>query len=418
MEYDNKLILTIDLDAFFASAEELRHPEYKDMPMVVGKELNGRGMVVTANYKARELGIHAGMPLFKARDILPSIKLVETDYEYYQEKANEFFNVVLEFTKRVQIASIDECYVDATELTKQYKPLEIARMIKNRVRNKTGLVTSIGISTNILLSKVASNFDKPDGLSTLYIHEIKDKLWPLPVSKMHMIGKKTTELLNKHEIYTIGQLALLKNDAEKFEQVRKEMGINLLKQIDAANGISDDEITVEAEALKSISRDKTFPVSIVDYDSLLLNIRELFNFAVFRCERRKLSPSTVTVALKVDKSFNSFSASKTLVQSTVDKNVLWPTVVSLVDKIFKSNQSIKFASVSFGGLKPMEKVFVQTTFDDDKIKVKPKLQQIAEKASMMNGVEVVTGSTMEDNIRYEDDEPVMRDNIKFKVWDK
>ncbi len=418
MDLNNKLILTIDLDAFFASAEELRHPEYKDKPMVVGKELNGRGMVVTANYKARELGIHAGMPLFKARDILPNIKLVNTDYEYYQEKANEFFNVVLEFTKKVQIASIDECYVDATELTKQYKPLEIARMIKNRVRNKTGLVTSIGISTNILLSKMASNFDKPDGLSTLYKHEIQEKLWPLSVGKMHMIGKKTTELLNKHGIDTIGKLALLKNNPEKFEEVRKEMGINLMKQIDAANGISTDEVITEAEALKSISRDKTFPISIVDYDSLLLNVRELFNFAVFRCEKRKLVPTTVTVALKVDKSFNSFSASKTLTQATVDKNILWPTVVSAIDKLFKQNQSIKFASVSLGGLKPMEKVFVQTTFDDENRKTKPKLQQIAEKASMMNGVEVVTGSTMEDNIRYEDSEPVMRDNIKFKVWDK
>ncbi len=418
MDLNNKLILTIDLDAFFASAEELRHPEYKDLPMIVGKELNGRGMVVTANYKARELGIHAGMPLFKAREILPNIKLVDTDYEYYQDKANEFFNVVLEFTRRVQIASIDECYVDATELTKQYKPLEIARMMQNRVRNKTGLATSIGISTNVLLSKVASNFDKPNGISTLYVHEIKEKLWPLPVSKMHMIGKKTTDLLNKHGVNTIGELALLKNDAEKFEAIRKEMGINLLKQIDAANGISTDEIMVEAEALKSISRDKTFPVSITDYDSLLLNVRELFNFVTFRCEKRKLAPTTVTVSLKVDKSFNSFSASKTLNQATIDKNILWPTVVSAIDKIFKSSQSIKFASVSFGGLKPMEKVFIQTTFDDENRKTKPKLQQIAEKVSMMNGIEVVTGSTMEDNIRYEDSEPVMRDNIKFKVWDK
>ncbi len=137
-----------------------------------------------------------------------------------------------------------------------------------------------------------------------------------------MIGKKTTELLNKHGIDTIGKLALLKNDPEKFEEVRKEMGINLMKQIDAANGISTDEVITETEALKSISRDKTFPISIVDYDSLLLNVRELFNFAVFRCEKRKLAPTTVTVALKVDKSFNSFSASKTLTQATIDKNIL------------------------------------------------------------------------------------------------
>ncbi len=418
MNLNNKLILTIDLDAFFASAEELRHPELKDKPMVVGQELNGRGIIVTANYKARELGIHAGMPLFKARKILPNITLIETDHEYYQTIANEFFNVILEFVDKVQVASIDECHIDATELTKDYKPIEIARMIQNRVINKTGLSTSIGISTNVLLSKVASNFDKPFGISTLYVHEIQDKLWPLPVKEMHMIGAKTSIKLNEIGIEYIGQLALLKNDLEKFNKAKGVIGQNLLKHIDAANGISSDEIQVETDRLRSISRDKTFPISIVDIESLLLNIRELFNFAVFRCEKRKLAPTSVSIALKVDKSFSTFSTSKILKAATIDKNVLWPIVVNAVEKLFKPNASIKFASVSFGGLKPIEKVYVQTTLDGEKTKSKSKLQQIAEKASFMSGIEIVTGSTMEDNIRYEQKEPIMRDNIKFKVWDK
>lgn len=418
MNYNDKLIFTIDLDAFFASCEELRHPEYKGSPMVVAHDLNGKGVVLAANYEARAYDIKAGMPLFKVKQILPNINRVDVDHEYYQEKANEVFKVIMTYSDKIQIASIDECHVDVTHLTEKHTPIEIAKMIQFDVKNQLNLSVSIGISTNILLSKVASNFDKPFGITTLYKHEIPTKLWTLPVGEMYMIGRKSSPKFNELGIMTIGDLALLRNDPEKYSKAKQVFGINLDKHIEASNGLSTDVVITEETTLKSLSKDKTYPHSIKDLDSLILNTRDLYDFAMYRCERRKLMPSVVSVSIKLDKSFNRKSISKKMRIPSMDKAESWPLVVDALERLFKEGDSVKFSSVTLDGLKPAEKTFTQITLDDTSTKSKPRLQQIAEKTSMMLGTEVMTASTMEDNRRYEDTEPVMRDNIKFKVWDK
>ncbi len=418
MSLGDRLILTIDLDAFFASAEELRNPELKGKPMGVGHELNGRGVVTTSNYKARELGIKAGMPLWKVKKITNNFTLIESDYEYYQEKANEFFKAVMSFTKNVQVASIDECYVDATELTKRYRPIEIALMIQNKIFEVTGLSSSVGISTNILLSKMASNLDKPKGISTLYVHEIETKLWPMPIGEMYMIGQKTSEKLISFGINTIGDLAKLKNNQELYNKIKDEIGINLDKHIDASNGIYTNVIEVESDQLKSISKSKTFPNPIGDIDLLTTEIRELFDFALYRCKKRKIAPSSISLSFKLKKTLNAYSVSKSTPVPTTNTEILWPIVLGFIDKLYKRNDTIRYASISFDGLKAEEKIFTQLTLDGAGANGKSKLQILAEQISFEQGIEVVTGTTMKDNIKYEDKEPVMRDNVRFKRWDK
>jgi len=208
-----KLIFTIDLDAFFTSCEELKQPHLKNIPIVTGNDLNGRGVVATANYKARSYGIHSGLPLFKAKKMYDNLVILPVDMQFYHEKSIQVFSIVAQYSNIMEIASVDECYVDVTTLAQKRKPLEIASIIKDRIKRKTGLTTSIGISTNILLSKIASNMDKPDGITTLYPHEIKAKLWPLKLNKMYMLGKSSEKLFNEFNIYTIGDLANLNKDS-------------------------------------------------------------------------------------------------------------------------------------------------------------------------------------------------------------
>ncbi len=415
---NDRLIFVIDLDAFFASCEELRHPQYKDIPMAVGNEINGRGIVTTSNYAARSYGIKSGMPLFKARELYKDLTVMPVDYVYYQGKANEVFNIIKSYSDLIEFASIDECYVDLTELGNKRKPIQIARDIALKVKKETGLSVSIGISTNILLAKMASNLDKPNGISTLYKHEIETKLWPMPVGELYMVGNKSSEKLIDLDIKTIKDLALIKEDKVRYDKARELMGINLDKAINSANGIYTDKINYELEVLKSISRQKTYGESLTDIDNIRQEIRILFEYAILRAKRRKLLPTTIAITMKVDKSFSWKSSSVKLEVPTLEYTKLWSTSDHLLDKIFKSGMSVKSLGIALEGLREQEKTFRQSNLNELDSLQSGQLQDIAEKASLDLGMDIVKASTMEDNRKYEQTDPVDMDSVKFKVWEK
>ncbi len=408
--------MTIDLDAFFASCEELRNPELIGTPMGVGFELNGRGIVTTANYAARKFGVKSAMPIFKAKQLCPDIKVVAPDHDYYQDKANEVFNVVYKYSKIMEIASIDECFIDVTKLTNKYTPLQIAQMIKNDIKKKTDLTVSIGISTDLLLSKMASGMDKPNGITTLWIKELKDKLWPLPVGDMYMIGCKTSEKLNSLGIETIGQLANLKNNHELYKKTRKIMGVNLDKLINEANGESKREIEDVVSQLKSLSKEETFGTSLTDIESILREMRKLLKYAYERLQYRKLNANSLHVFIKVDKSFKRLSVSKRFDRKDNDWDSIWSIAFELMSSNFVEGMSVKQIGVGFSGLKEGERVYEQLTLDSSQVENIPHLQSIADDASWSVHEDVFIGSTMNDNRRYEDKRLIDRDQIKFKIW--
>lgn len=412
-----KLIMTIDLDAFFASCEELRHPEVKGQPMVVGFELNGRGIASTANYAARKFGIKSGMPLFKVRKLVPNVIVITPDHDYYQKLANEVFNIVHSFSEIIEVASIDECFVDFTKLTTKYKPLEIAKMVKDKIYKETNLVVSIGMSTNLFLSKQASGIDKPNGITTLWKHEIKDKLWPLNIGELYMVGKKSKEKFEENGILTIGDLANLKNDKDKYTSLKRKMGINLDKLILEANGELEAEIDLTFKHAKSISKEETFGSSLTTIDEVLREGKQLFEKVFNRKESRKLNCSSVSVSLKVDKSFKRNSMSKVVSRTNNDKNSLWGVIYKLLNDLFVEGMSVKQVAIEFSGLKEGERTYKQLTLEDNNENTPKTLQDIANEISWQSGEEVVSGETMENNKRYEKTKLINKDNIKFKVWD-
>ncbi len=416
---DQKLIFTIDLDAFFAQAEEMRNPELKGKAMGVGHELNGRGIVATANYKARSYGITSGMPLFKARELCSDFILVESDHEYYQEKANEVFEVISRYSDKIEFASIDECYVDLTKLTKKYKPLQIAKMIFSDVLKDTGLTVSIGISTNILLSKIASNFNKPKGISTLFKHEIPLKLWTLDIRELYMVGAKTEEKFKQEGINTIGDLAKLKDEQEKYFRLKKLFGIILDQHIVASNGNSTDRVNNKELLLKSINKNKTFNNDIADYEMIVKEARELFDFALYRAKKRQLMPTSISIALKKKKNFNSTSRSKVLKTPTINSDVLWPIVLEAIESLYEDGEFYKYCSVSLNNLKELSKTYKQLEIGEEFNKPeKDRLNSLAEEATFLFKTDVIKGTKMNDNRYYENKKPIDRDNIKFKSWEK
>lgn len=413
----DKLIFTIDLDAFFASAEELRNPGINNQPLAVGYDFKGKGIVTSGNYLAREYGVKAGMPLFKAKELCPKIKIIQPDMEYYERLSNAVFETILTFTHKVEIVSVDECYVDVTDLLRRYEPLKIASIIKNKVFEETNLVVSIGISTDIALSKMASGMAKPNGICTLYRHEIEEKLWPLDISKLYFVGRMSVPKFNDNGIYTIGDLANIDLNSKEYSILRSLMGINLEVLINMANGYSRERVIYKPDLVKGMSKDNTLHYTITLYTDLIKEMNSVFETLYKRLTARKFMVSTIGVTFGKAE-LHKYKSKRKTIKATDKKDEIWPIVVELLDILYEDIKEIRKISISFSNLKPKEKTNKQKSIEESTEERKEKtLQDIIENASFETNSELVLASTMKDNKRYKRGKPLESDNIKFKAWE-
>src|SRR5690606_20443092 len=218
-------IAHLDMDAFYASVELLRYPELRGLPVVIGGgsatqpgvapdgtrlysrvgDYVGRGVITTATYEARALGVHSAMGLMKAARLAPEAILLPADFTQYRQYSRRFKEAVAGIAPRIEDRGIDEIYIDLSELPGD--SLSLARALKDAVRQATGLSCSIGSSPNKLRSKIASDLDKPDGITLLTEEDIEARIWPLPVGRINGIGPKAQARLNGMRITTIGELA-------------------------------------------------------------------------------------------------------------------------------------------------------------------------------------------------------------------
>ena len=197
-------IFHVDCDAFYASCEELRNPKMKNHPLAVGG-LSNKSILTTANYKAREFGLHSAMPVFIAKELCPNLILLPVDHKYYRKKSKEVFSLVKEYAKLMEQVSVDEAYL----LVETDSPKKLARKLQEEVLRKTGIGISIGISYNKFLAKLASDWQKPHGITQIRKEDLDYFLPNISVNKVHGIGKKTSERLNKIGIYKVEDLLKL-----------------------------------------------------------------------------------------------------------------------------------------------------------------------------------------------------------------
>lgn len=260
-------IAHLDMDAFFASVELLEHPELKGLPVVVGgrrpvaaiagqpyprlKDYVGRGVATTATYEARAFGVHSGMGLMKAAALAPEAILLPAHFESYAQISRAFKAAVAKVAPLIEDRGIDEIYLDLTEVSGGSR--ELALRLKEAVRKATGLSCSIGITPNKLLSKMASELEKPDGVTILGLDDIPTRIWPLPCRTINGIGPKATMKLEGFGIRTIGELAKAE-PAWLVEHFGRSYGTWLHE---ASHGRDDRPLTLSREP-KSISRETTF----------------------------------------------------------------------------------------------------------------------------------------------------------------
>jgi DNA polymerase-4 len=311
-------ILHVDMDAFFAAVELGRRPELADKPVVVGGRGDpaSRGVVSTASYQARRFGIHSGMPLRVAHRRCSDAVFLPVDYPTYLAVSKRVKAVLRNFSSLLEDVGIDEAYLDVSAAREPATVLAAA--IKQAIKNETGLTCSVGIGPNKLLAKMASDLEKPDGLTVIGPNDIDTRIWPLPLRKLPGVGPKTERRLHQLSLRTIGDLAALGQG-----QLVAELGPSHGRYLhQAAHGIDRRPIVTHWEP-KSISRETTFERDVADEQFLMSALESLTEEVVQRLQARRYRAKGVTVKLRYA-NFDTHTRATTLAAASDE----FPTIMT------------------------------------------------------------------------------------------
>ncbi|MDY2630252.1 MAG: DNA polymerase IV [Clostridium sp.] len=298
-----RLILHVDMDAFFASVEQLDNKNLRGKPVIVGG-VSERGVVSTCSYEARKYGIHSAMPIFIARKLCPHGIYLRTRIYRYKEVSSEVFNILKDVTDIIEPLSIDEAYLDITN-SRFNSGIEAANYIKSRVLKEIGLTISIGISYNKFLAKLASDWNKPNGIKIITKDMVPEILLPFPVSKIYGLGKKSAEKLNNMGIFLVKDLY----DMPK-EFYIEYLGKYGLEIYDRIRGIDNREVEAQRDR-KSYGREKTLKIDTKEKEDLLEYLYDFSKEISNQLIRENLEGKTITVKYKTE-DFQSHTRSKTL----------------------------------------------------------------------------------------------------------
>jgi DNA polymerase-4 len=310
-------ILHIDMDAFFSSVEQKRHPGLVGKPVVIGGDGDPtkRGVVSTASYEARKFGIHSAMPLRTAYKLCPDAVFLAVDYEEYSRISGKIKAILRDFTPILEDVGIDEAFLDLSAIDRPSE--EIAQDIKRRIREETGLSCSIGIAPNKLLAKIASDLDKPDGLTIITEGDVEGRIWPLSARKLWGVGPKTeAHLRDKMGVKTIGELASLPME-RLVEEFGKSYGSYLYE---ASRGTDDSPLVTDWEP-KSISKETTFQRDIDNWQMIAKNLVELTRDVVASMKEEGYKGRTVTVKVRFA-DFETHTRAKTVDGLTDSEEVI------------------------------------------------------------------------------------------------
>ena len=358
-----KVILHIDMNAFFATVEKILDPSLKDKPIVIGHD-SSRSVVSTACYLARKYGIKSAMPMYKAKQLCPHITIVNGHYDQYEIFRDKFLKIIYEYTKIIEVASIDECYADLTEYINKNKNVDAYKIIKeiqDRIFNETKLLCSIGVAPNKFLAKMASDYKKPMGITIIRLKDVPSILWPISIDYMYGIGKKTAPRLKNIDILTIGDLA--KSNEENTE-LKKILGKNTRRYIDLANGIDNSIVIVEEPNNKSIGHSLTLPNNTSDFDIIHDYIKELAKRVSNRAKEQRLLGNNVGIVLK----YSDFSVCNRSIKIRKYTNS-YEDIIATATKLLENNfngEVIRLVGVTLNDLLEEGTITYQSTIDFNK----------------------------------------------------
>ncbi|MDD3241275.1 MAG: DNA polymerase IV [Bacilli bacterium] len=328
----DRIIFHIDVNNAFLSwtAVELLKNGYpvdiRTIPSVIGGDEEKRTGVVTAKSPvAKKMGVLSAEPIYMAKKKCPNLKVFHGDMELYQKRSDELYHLFLEYTPDVERFSVDECFLEMTGTKFLYNDyLKLANEIKDRVFNTFGYTVNVGIGNNKLCAKMASDFEKPNKVHTLFMDEVKNKMWPLPVSELFMVGKKSVVILNEIGIKTIGDLANCKT-----ELLRKYFKERTEHMIEFANGIDNSPVINSYDDSKCISTTHTFEKDVEEINGLKKTLLYQSDIVGFQLRKQKKYANTIAIIYKT-KDFICYSKQKKLDSPINVTEDIYSNIISLL----------------------------------------------------------------------------------------
>jgi DNA polymerase IV (DinB-like DNA polymerase) len=351
-DFFTRIIFHMDMDHFYTAVEEREHPEYKGKPVVVGadpKEGKGRGVVSTSNYEARRAGVRSGMPISRAWKLCPEAIYLPPNFPLYIKVSNEIMEIARKYADKFEQWGIDEAFLDVSARVKDYAEAEaLAKQLKREIKEKEHLTCSIGVGPNKLIAKIASDYQKPDGLTIVKENEVEAFLAPLPARKLLWVGRKTEARLKTMGINTIGDLARYDPTvlAEKFGVMGTQMHL-------MARGIDRSEVEPRTE-VKSISHETTFEEDTAEADTVLSALDTLSEGVCREALNQNLFFKTVTVKVRYE-NFETHTRSKTLPFMTNRPQDLKKTAKELLQTYLRSDRKVRLIGVRVSSLVKGEK---------------------------------------------------------------
>jgi DNA polymerase-4 len=321
--HDWQYILHADLDAFYASVEQMDSPQYRSQPLVVGGSPEERGVVAAASYEARKYGIRSAMPMRTAMRLYPQLVRVSPRFGRYREISRQVMDIFLELTPLVEPLSLDEAYLDISAGVTWESVDQVARDLKARVKGKTGLVVSIGGGSSKTVSKVSSQLAKPDGLLLIRPGDEQTFLAPLEVGILWGVGPKTVEVLRGHEITTVGHLSAC--NSQWLQQNFGKRGPELKER---ALGLDHGQVKPHREA-KSVSAEETMSQDMGEEAELVERVQHLAHGVASRLQRSGATGKTVFIKLRLA-DFTTLNRQRTLPAPTSDADIISPIACELL----------------------------------------------------------------------------------------
>lgn len=344
MEIHPRSIIHVDLDAFFASVEELLDPSIAGLPIIVGGDPSKRGVVASASYAARAYGVRSAMPMGQALRLCPHAIVRHGHREAYASYSERVMAILAEYTPLLEQVSIDEAFLDVTGCEQLFgPPEEIAQRIQQRILHELGLPSSLGVASNKLVAKVASTLAKPRGLIVVPPGQEAAFLAPLPIEYLWGIGKVTAERLHNLSVETIGQLAALPD-----QQMKVLFGSAAVEMQRRALGIDDNPVGIEARR-KSVSQEHTFARDVTDIHKLKRHLLEMSE--ELAAQLRKDGTCARTVVLKMRyPDFKTITRRATLAQPTDLTEVIYVQAIALLQKEWRQGTRIRLIGLGATGL--------------------------------------------------------------------
>lgn len=332
----DQIIFHIDVNSAYLSwsalslLEKGSKTDLRLIPSIIGGDMEKRhGVVLAKSIPAKKYGVVTGEPIVNAMRKCPVLTLEAPDHRLYEEKSRQLMALLSDICPEIEQVSVDECYMDYTTISHLYtSPSEAAVIIKNKVRDTFGFTVNIGISDRKILAKMASDFKKPDLVHTLYSYEIREKMWPLPVSSLFMCGKSSAEVLRKLEIETIGQLAT--TDRKILEAHLKSHGTLLWEY---ANGIDDSCVISTPSDSKGIGNSTTLSKDVITREEACRTLLSLSESVAARLRKAGQLAGMVSVEIKYS-SFRSVSHQTILYSPSDTSRTIYNTACRLFDELW------------------------------------------------------------------------------------